>query len=524
MHDESRTTEDYVSKPVSHERSLTPKVPANLVRGVPFRRLLVRCGRTFRTSTSRVEETRHSRLCSRFDIFVSHDWGTSPWLKYAALLVLFNSHAAAIATLVASTATGILIACEIVPYSKFAIFIGYLTFGVFFFFWQNIRDIFCAPRLAFLDKLTIPQDDEQVKEQCILALAGFLERSRKLVILFSEAYTGRLWCIYEFTAFMRMHATQSDVQALPVYLPLLLILHAAWWLAVKLLGFLVYHVLPPMSEGSQMLLSVSGIAVMFLITYPLQHWVGRRLTMNLQSLVGQLRDFDVNTSKCACCSAEHVKETGEKIPCDRELIYQSLTDWYGNESADLEVALENFNLAVRSHLADQILSTWGKQSIPIRLFISIVFSMNTPFLISRIPLALAQQSSAFLAAAVIRDLVPNWGSVFPAMLFYLWACKMSWTLALNHRLPSLTLMVSAVLVCSSTAMAGGLCVSAVLLTSEDTWLPALLAFVLVTALGLCLLRVFTIPMDAGRKIEDEIQGDGKVNADSIRDDLSSFSI
>eukprot|EP00438_Fugacium_kawagutii_P000804 Skav235089 [mRNA] locus=scaffold711:47992:48975:- [translate_table: standard] len=327
---------------------------------------------------------------------------------------------------------------------------------------------------------------------------------------------------------MRMHATQSDVRAVPVYLPLLLLLHAAWWLAVKLLVFLVYHVLPPLGEWSQRWLSVSGIAVMFLITYPLQHWVGRRLTKNLQSLVGQLRDFDVNKTKCACCSAEHVKETGERIPCDRELIYQSLTDWYGNGSADLEVALENFNLAVRSHLADQILSTWGKQSIPIRLFISIVFSMNTPFLITRIPVAVAdaqQQSSAFLAwAAVIRDFVPSWGAVFPTMLVYLWACKMSWTLALNHRWPILTLIVSAIFVCSSSMLAGGLCISAVLLTAQDRWLPALLAVVLVTALGLCLLRVFTIPMDAGRKIEDEIQGDGKVNADSIRDDLSSFSI
>eukprot|EP00438_Fugacium_kawagutii_P018300 Skav202883 [mRNA] locus=scaffold1401:190176:191168:- [translate_table: standard] len=330
---------------------------------------------------------------------------------------------------------------------------------------------------------------------------------------------------------MRMHANQSDVRAVPVYLPLLLLLHAAWWLAVKLLVFLVYHVLPPLNEGSQMLFSGSGIAVMFLITYPSQHRVGRGLTKNLQSLVGQLRDFDVNKTQCACCSAEHVKDTGETIPCDRELIYQTLTDWYGNESADLEVALENFNLAVRSHLSDQILSTWGKQFIPIKLFISIVFSMNTPFLIIRIPLARGaaqQQSSAVLAwAAVIRDVVPVWGSVFPAMLFYLWACKISWTLALKHRWnrwPILTLIVSAVFVCSSSAMVGGLCISAVLLTSQDSWLPALLAVVLVTALGLCLLRVFAIPIDAGRKIEDEFERDGKVNAVSIRDDLSSFSV
>ena len=44
-----------------------------------------------------------------------------------------------------------------------------------------------------MDKLTIPQEDEKLKEQCILGLAGFLQRSETLVILWSESYIGRVW-------------------------------------------------------------------------------------------------------------------------------------------------------------------------------------------------------------------------------------------------------------------------------------------------------------------------------------------
>lgn len=66
-----------------------------------------------------------------------------------------------------------------------------------------------------MDKLTIPQEDEKLKEQCILGLAGFLQRSETLVILWSESYIGRVWCVYEFAAFTRMHSGKGDVQAVP---------------------------------------------------------------------------------------------------------------------------------------------------------------------------------------------------------------------------------------------------------------------------------------------------------------------
>eukprot|EP00435_Cladocopium_sp_Y103_P066224 s22_g28.t1 len=387
----------------------------------------------FRTS-GKVEATRHLTRCSSYDIFVSHDWQTSRWLKYASLLVLLNSRAAALATLVVSLALGLLVACQVLPNYSWSVSIGYLTFAVFFFFWQHIQDIFLTPKLAFLDKLCIPQDDEEVKEKCILGLAGFLKHSRQLVILFSESYISRLWCVYEFTAFMSMHSNQGHVQTVPVVLPLLILLHAAWWFAVKMFIFLIWHA-SQTSHTMKVVLSIGGLAVTFLSTYPLQAWVGKRLTKNLQSLSRQLREFDIHESKCSCCSAGHETPSGERIPCDRDLIYQSLADWYGNDADDLQGRLESFSTAVRTQFADRILSTWEEQSMPIQLFIYTVFSMNTPFLIIRIPdiiVQAQQEPSAFLACVVaLKVLVASWGYIWPAMLVYLWACKTMWTLTLQ---------------------------------------------------------------------------------------------
>ena len=122
-----------------------------------------------------------------------------------------------------SLALGLLVASQALPNYSLAISIGYCTFAVFFLFWQHIRDIFLAPKLAFVDKLCIPQHNEEVKEKCILGLAGFLKRSRKLAILFSEPYIGQLWCAYEFTA---LHSNQGHVQTVPVVLPLLILITA----------------------------------------------------------------------------------------------------------------------------------------------------------------------------------------------------------------------------------------------------------------------------------------------------------
>ena len=510
------------SPSVSPERSLTPKVPAHLLQGVPFRCLLAGGGRPFRRSHGRA--TRHLRPCSAYDIFVSHDWQTSGWLKYASLLVLFNSQAAAIATLVVSITTGVLIAYEVLPNHSLAMSIGYFVFVIFFFFWQNIRDMFFMPKLAFLDKLTIPQDNEELKEQCILGLAGFLDRSRKLVVLFSDKYIGRLWCIYEFTAFVRNGT--GDVQTVPVVLPLLLLLHATWWFAVKLLIFLVFHT-SDASRVMKLVVSIFGMAVMFLITYPLQAWVGRQLIKNLQSLSKQLRQFDIHQTKCSCCSADHLK-FGERIPCDRDLIYQSLAEWYGL-CDDGQTNFESFNKAVRTQFADQILSTWSRPLIlPLDLFIYTVFSVNTPFLITRLPDAILQaqqEPSAFVACIVaMRVLIASWGHVWPAMLLYLWACKTMWALSLQYdQWPILIGVSSAVFVLCSWGLASGLCVFSVWFTPDDSW-PPLLVFVLVTAVIVLLLRVSTVPTLGAVNKGEETPTDFKHDAQSIRDDASSFSI
>ena len=371
-------------------RSLSHQVPSEFLQGVPFRYLLARAGRPFNAEGS-FAGRRNLRQCLDFDAFISHDWQTSHWLKFGSLLLLFNVKAAAIATLLFSTAGGFLIQYKVLPQTGWVISIGYLVFVIFLVFWQDIRDLFLRPRLAFLDKLTIPQEDQRAKETCILGLAGFLKHSKKLVILWSESYIDRVWCVYEFATFMRIHRGERPVQAIPVALPLLLLVHSAWWFAIRgVIFFIVLGTEDAQNYFPTMLLCSISVFVIFLLTYPCQSFIGTRMTQNLTELNRKLRRFEVQAAKCSCCSKGHRTPDGELIPCDRELIYQSFSAWYDTRTKGTEnlTGLDMFNTAVRHEYGTQILQACGgSQMIPLNLFIYVVFSINTPFLIYDIPQA-----------------------------------------------------------------------------------------------------------------------------------------
>eukprot|EP00438_Fugacium_kawagutii_P021815 Skav230865 [mRNA] locus=scaffold1335:198433:199581:- [translate_table: standard] len=351
-----------------------------------------------------------------------------------------------------------------------------------------MRDLFLKPRLAFLDRLTIPQEDEELKEACILGLAGFLKCSRELVVLFSEAYIDRIWCVYEFATFIRIHGGKRPVHAIPVALPLLFLVHFAWWFAMRLLVVSLVRNLEFLPNIWRMLVVTGASFVVFAMTYPCQSVIGARMTRNLQDLVAKLSTFRVQEAKCHCCSSGHMTPSGDSIPCDRELIYQSFLAWY--ENVDLSAGLDKFNMEVRKKYRHQILKACGgSQMIPLDLFIYVVFSTCTPFLIHNIPLACAkaEEESAvgwLFVLVVTRHLVASWGYMFPSILIYLWANKIAWSY--HHHQSMLTRSISAAFVAIFSVGVGFVARSSDLWVPGNSWIPYVVhAFLMF--LGVCLL-------------------------------------
>ena len=169
-----------------------------LLRGVPIHLCLGRFGREWSQASGpgALKWRPHlSRQTTKFTYFFSHDWGTSRWLKYLTLLVYFNSWPTALVSFALGMLLGMLKLAGILTNSAWWIVAQHVSSLFVLFFWQHLREFFCPARLAFLDRLCIPQHDEEIKSRCIYGLASFLNHSDNLVVLWSPRYCSRLWCM-----------------------------------------------------------------------------------------------------------------------------------------------------------------------------------------------------------------------------------------------------------------------------------------------------------------------------------------
>eukprot|EP00439_Symbiodinium_sp_Y106_P046293 s451_g5.t3 len=177
------------------------------------------------------------RFCRRtenFDVFLSHDWGTSRWLKLCSLAVMFNVRAASILSICVGIAVGLLRAFGVIPDEKWTEAFPLAAFYSLLFFWQHLRELFLRPLVVFLDRLCIAQHDDKLKEQGILGLAGFLDRSDILAVLWSPRYFKRAWCTYELGTFLREPGKEKSVRIMPVKLAPTLIAFCVCW---QIIGF-----------------------------------------------------------------------------------------------------------------------------------------------------------------------------------------------------------------------------------------------------------------------------------------------
>eukprot|EP00913_Durusdinium_trenchii_P016785 g15775.t1 len=109
----------------------------------------------------------------------------------------------------------------------------WLVLLLVFFCWQRIRSLARRPLLVFLDKLCIAQHDPSLKEQGILGLAAFLDRSDHLTVLWSPRYLTRLWCGYELATFLRDNSESKPLTFFPVNMSLIVLLPTIYLSLVK---------------------------------------------------------------------------------------------------------------------------------------------------------------------------------------------------------------------------------------------------------------------------------------------------
>lgn len=235
-----------------------------------------------------------------------------------SLLVLYNSKAAFLSSLLVSLCVGMLRAAQFIPDGFWPTLLAYSVFPFVLFFWQRIRSVFLrSPVTVFFDKLCIAQHDEELKRNGIFGLAGFLDHADELTVLWSGKYFSRLWCTYEISTFLR-DSKPKPILVMPVKLAVVLGIFSAAMHVVSL-GHSILTYLRN-SSGWELQLSLSPLPEDFrhdVLTenmlylpflgpvMPLLYYIGIGMMKDLAALPGQLRHFRVQDAKCFCCSCQH---------------------------------------------------------------------------------------------------------------------------------------------------------------------------------------------------------------------------
>ncbi|CAE6943400.1 unnamed protein product [Symbiodinium sp. CCMP2456] len=385
----------------SHSPERLARLYSNLdperLRAVPLSICLESWGRHFRNEVEGAfsvdaANDHLSQKTEQIDNFLSHDWATSRFLKVLTLLWVFNIRAATIATFLISCILGFL---RIYWYGTGSMmdhwcstFFGYATFVIVFCWWQRIQSLFGISRKVFLDKLCIAQHNPALKQQGILGLAGFLQKSNTLTVMWSQRWATRLWCTYELAAFMRQGNLQ--IELMPVKLAGILLMQGSCWAAIS-----IAHAImasdgqegdPDYSAYTLSLIGIGIFSVILIALTAVMVHTGLWLMKELDELPGQLKAFRIQDAACYCCAHGHRHpKTGKEIPCDREYVYWMLRTWFHDPEAPDKSHLDSFNAMVREQLAPVVLKHAGGSTLPLSYALYVCAACNLPWLIDYIP-------------------------------------------------------------------------------------------------------------------------------------------
>jgi len=251
--------------------------------------------------------------------------------------------------------------------------------------------MFRRPLTVFFDKLCIAQHDEKLKIKSVYGLASFLNHSDRLLILWSPRYFSRIWCAYELATFMRDPAKRKSIQMMPTKLAVLqlvycLLMHLTYGASIAL------ATPSDANRLSQVMFVILALAAAIFLAVALSLYICMQLIEDIEELPEQLAGFDIQSSKCWCCSNNHRHPiTAKDIPCDRRLVYKALRKAYVSIDTEAdkerpEHYLEIFNAVVRGDLTTNLLRSMGTTAIRVDLTVFMVCSPSLGSLVYFLPI------------------------------------------------------------------------------------------------------------------------------------------
>ena len=190
-----------------------------------------------------------------------------------------------------------------------------------------------------MDVACISQYDPDLKKEGVISIGGFLKKSKRMLVLWDETVTTRLWCVFELAAYL--HSREGGKKHLtvsPAFVgATLLMAHLGFSVLVLIYTFALGRGPggdPNPSGGS--IFFPWGALVLCGLCFPCLTMFCSVLLEHCRSIDRvrqQVSNFTVEHAVSGCCAVNHVNPTtGKPIICDREIILRCVVAWFGSVS------------------------------------------------------------------------------------------------------------------------------------------------------------------------------------------------
>jgi len=356
----------------------------NLLRSTPDYVILHSFGRVFRDFPDGFDTFKLSDTTHKLHVFISHNWATPRFIKFMALVFHFNHGSASIAATVAYICTVLVViltakTIDVDERLNDLYFLCHLgtgvciaTYWLCLLFWHDVKWLFCCRgKRVFLDRCCIHQTDEDLKQQGIEHLDVFLQLSDKMLVVYSELYTKKLWTMYELATFLPKRGPRRLV-VLPTFLirctifavPML-ILHCVW--VQLLLVDSVHEQSSRLLPDSRLVIGVLDLPLLIAVTWAFRTWAKEE-----QQMLKNIRTFHYGDANC-------LKES------DRSMVYANIARYMRDTKAVTaaatdEDALLAFNELVKTEVPMAVTKSLGGWGIPVRYLCVILLPLMTNIL------------------------------------------------------------------------------------------------------------------------------------------------
>ena len=272
-----------------------------------------------------------SFMSKKISSFWSHSWHGSRRLKILTLMILYNGPASVAIGSFAALTMMVLSSLGVLPHwtrdgggllpgliTLWAQGAGFIATVMTFLLWRSQRQV-------FLDRICINQYDEDLKRASIYSLGGIIAKSHEMLILWDSTWSERLWCQYEFSAFLSNRTKEQVLVIRPTFLGPC----SCTFFMCASTAFMLLTALPGHDDGLTLFV---GFEICLLICGYFMMAALRSYFRMVQELKEKMRSFSFDHSRSACCDVDHTVY-GRRIMCDREVVKECVSIWFGDQEA-----------------------------------------------------------------------------------------------------------------------------------------------------------------------------------------------